>query len=213
MKLTVRDVEGSRDLTLELDGSERIEVVKGRISDAWTGWSRVELCLVRELNRKEVVDGVTVEAAGLKDGDALRLMSRSKLTEAAELNKTRTGKAEDGDAEMWGVFQADENAKVSIKVRQNETGNIASTITWRNESHTLGNSLRHALIQNPDVLQCGYSIPHPLEPNMVMDITARSYPPDLVSHSLNGVADLLENSVALFDQAIHEFDSKMEVDQ
>lgn len=34
------------------------------------------------------------------------------------------------------------------------------------EDHTLGNALRHVLMQNKEVDFCGYSVPHPSEPKM-----------------------------------------------
>lgn len=36
----------------------------------------------------------------------------------------------------------------------------------RDEDHTLGNALRHVLMQNAEVDFCGYSVPHPSEPKM-----------------------------------------------
>ena len=36
----------------------------------------------------------------------------------------------------------------------------------RDEDHTLGNALRHVLMQNDEVDFCGYSVPHPSEPKM-----------------------------------------------
>ncbi|KAJ1733557.1 RNA polymerase subunit AC19 [Coemansia biformis] len=40
------------------------------------------------------------------------------------------------------------------------------TFCIREEDHTLGNSLRWAIMQNPQVDFCGYSIPHPSEAKM-----------------------------------------------
>ncbi|KAJ2451130.1 RNA polymerase subunit AC19 [Coemansia sp. RSA 2336] len=40
------------------------------------------------------------------------------------------------------------------------------TFCVREEDHTLGNSLRWAVMQNPQVDFCGYSIPHPSEAKM-----------------------------------------------
>ncbi|CAN0209296.1 unnamed protein product, partial [Hapterophycus canaliculatus] len=34
------------------------------------------------------------------------------------------------------------------------------------EDHTLGNALRHVLMENKEVDFCGYSVPHPSEPKM-----------------------------------------------
>ena len=42
----------------------------------------------------------------------------------------------------------------------------SSTFVFGNEDHTLGNSLRHVLMERPEVDFCGYSVPHPYEPKM-----------------------------------------------
>ena len=41
-----------------------------------------------------------------------------------------------------------------------------ATFIFGNEDHTLGNSLRHVLMQREEVDFCGYSVPHPYEPKM-----------------------------------------------
>lgn len=40
----------------------------------------------------------------------------------------------------------------------------AATFAIRHEDHTLGNALRHVLMQNSQVELAGYSVPHPSEP-------------------------------------------------
>lgn len=37
------------------------------------------------------------------------------------------------------------------------------TVTIKQEDHTLGNAVRHQLLQNPKVRFAGYKKPHPLE--------------------------------------------------
>ncbi|KAK7084272.1 DNA-directed RNA polymerases I and III subunit RPAC2 [Halocaridina rubra] len=37
------------------------------------------------------------------------------------------------------------------------------TFIINDEDHTLGNALKHVLMQNPDVSYCGYTVPHPME--------------------------------------------------
>ncbi|KAJ1905040.1 RNA polymerase subunit AC19 [Tieghemiomyces parasiticus] len=43
------------------------------------------------------------------------------------------------------------------------TDPTAATFVLHEEDHTLANPLRHAIMQNPEVEFCGYSIPHPSE--------------------------------------------------
>ncbi|PHZ11369.1 RBP11-like subunits of RNA polymerase [Rhizopus microsporus ATCC 52813] len=42
----------------------------------------------------------------------------------------------------------------------------ALTFCFKEEDHTLGNSLRHIVNKNPNVDFCGYSLPHPSEAKM-----------------------------------------------
>ncbi|KAF9078685.1 DNA-directed RNA polymerase [Rhodocollybia butyracea] len=46
----------------------------------------------------------------------------------------------------------------------------AATYQVCNESHTMGNALRWILMKNPKVEFCGYSVPHPSEPNIQIRI-------------------------------------------
>ncbi|PWY83004.1 RBP11-like subunits of RNA polymerase [Aspergillus heteromorphus CBS 117.55] len=42
----------------------------------------------------------------------------------------------------------------------------AASFQFEGEGHTLGNALRYAIMKNPEVEFCGYTIPHPSEPKM-----------------------------------------------
>lgn len=50
-----------------------------------------------------------------------------------------------------------------VKKGENATN---ATFIFGNEDHTLGNSLRHVLVQKSVTEFCGYSVPHPYEPKM-----------------------------------------------
>lgn len=49
-----------------------------------------------------------------------------------------------------GVLSIDDNGR-------------CATFELLDEDHTLGNSLRHMILKNPDVKFCGYASPHPNE--------------------------------------------------
>ncbi|KAL4988995.1 DNA-directed RNA polymerase I and III 14 KDA polypeptide [Aspergillus falconensis] len=42
----------------------------------------------------------------------------------------------------------------------------AASFQFDGEGHTLGNALRYAIMKNPEVEFCGYTIPHPSESKM-----------------------------------------------
>ena len=63
--------------------------------------------------------------------------------------------------------QAEANAQQgSVTINQKIGDRTCATYTFKGEDHTLGNLLRYALIKNPDVEFCGYSITHPSENEM-----------------------------------------------
>jgi DNA-directed RNA polymerase I and III subunit RPAC2 len=59
---------------------------------------------------------------------------------------------------------------------QNATADLtACTFAIRNEDHTLGNILRHTLIQNEENVEfAGYSVPHPSEPIVQIRVQTRT---------------------------------------
>ncbi|KAJ1846062.1 RNA polymerase subunit AC19 [Coemansia sp. RSA 2706] len=63
------------------------------------------------------------------------------------------------------------------------------TFCIKEEDHTLGNSLRWAIMQNPQVDFCGYSIPHPSEAKMNVRIQTTE-DIDAVKAMDKGITDL-----------------------
>ena len=59
---------------------------------------------------------------------------------------------------------------------QNATADLtACTFAIRNEDHTLGNVIRHTLIQNEGNIEfAGYSVPHPSEPIVQIRVQTRN---------------------------------------
>mmetsp|Transcript_9094 Transcript_9094/g.22109 ORF Transcript_9094/g.22109 Transcript_9094/m.22109 type:complete len:140 (-) Transcript_9094:1709-2128(-) len=66
------------------------------------------------------------------------------------------------------------------------------TFAIGNEDHTLGNALRHILIQNSKVEFAGYSVPHPSEP--IVHIRVQTHEPT------TAVQALQESCETLYDQ-------------
>lgn len=85
----------------------------------------------------------------------------------------------------------------------------STTFIFGNEDHTLGNSLRHVLMQRPETEFCGYSVPHPYEPKMNVRLQTKDVPSIEVLKS--GLRDLEELSNILDDalsSALQEYMSK-----
>ncbi|XP_042241528.1 DNA-directed RNA polymerases I and III subunit RPAC2-like isoform X2 [Homarus americanus] len=56
------------------------------------------------------------------------------------------------------------------------------TFVINEEDHTLGNALKHVIIQNPAVEFCGYTIPHPMERKIHVRIQTNKTPAVQVLH-------------------------------
>ncbi len=75
----------------------------------------------------------------------------------------------------------------------------SATFVFGNEDHTLGNSLRHILMQRPETSFCGYSVPHPYEPKM--NVRLQSNPGHSAINVLkSGLKDLEEAANIIDDK-------------
>ena len=59
------------------------------------------------------------------------------------------------------VRSAEAEEKMQVKAGQDDG---SATFILGDEDHTLGNALRHVLMQTAGTDFCGYSVPHPSEP-------------------------------------------------
>ena len=83
-----------------------------------------------------------------------------------------------------------------FEVKQGDSDNNA-TFIFGNEDHTLGNALRHILVQRPETEFCGYSVPHPYDPKMNIRLQTREISSIVVLKQ--GLADLEDTADALRD--------------
>jgi DNA-directed RNA polymerase I and III subunit RPAC2 len=77
---------------------------------------------------------------------------------------------------------------------------LSSTFIFGNEDHTLGNSLRHILVNREETEFCGYSVPHPYEPKMHIRLQTTGTPSVKVLKL--GLKDLEETANLLDDHFI-----------
>lgn len=118
--------------------------------------------------------------------------------------------AQDVKAEEDGnpaLFSTEEQR---IRILHGSTTTAAS-FEFKNEDHTLGNSLRYIIMKNPDVEFCGYSIPHPSE--AVMNIRIQTYKGtalEALEKGLNDLMDLCDVVADKFTNAREEFVNRMD---
>jgi DNA-directed RNA polymerases I and III subunit RPAC2 len=88
----------------------------------------------------------------------------------------------------------------------------SATFIFGNEDHTLGNPLRHIIMQQPETSFCGYSVPHPYEPKMNVRIQAGqqqggggSTAVQVMKKSLQDMEAMCDLLDASFDEEISRF--------
>lgn len=83
-----------------------------------------------------------------------------------------------------------------------------ATYVFKNEDHTLGNSLRHVLMRNPDTEFCGYSVPHPSEASMQLRLQTRNGVPakQLLQQGLSNLSLICSSLETKFDNALSQFE-------
>lgn len=77
--------------------------------------------------------------------------------------------------------------------------NQSCTFIFGNEDHTLGNAMRHILMQRPETDFCGYSVPHPYEPKMNIRLQTINNVPAI--EALKGGLKDLEEVANVLDDA------------
>ena len=83
-----------------------------------------------------------------------------------------------------------------------------STYIFHKESHTMGNALRHVLMQNKKVSFCGYTVPHPLEAkmNLRLQTVDEKYPAkETLEESLINLQQITETVMDKFSQALDSY--------
>ncbi|CAM9461196.1 unnamed protein product [Choristocarpus tenellus] len=89
-------------------------------------------------------------------------------------------------------------ADVKFQVMPGGTDSCA-TYVFGDEDHTLGNALRHVLMERSDVEFCGYSVPHPSEPKMNLRVQTTGAPAlkvlKLALKDLSQLCDILDDRV------------------
>eukprot|EP00906_Rhabdomonas_costata_P036358 RCo051027 len=101
----------------------------------------------------------------------------------------------------------------NLEILESKDRSVA-TFVWTNESHTLGNALRHVLLHNPKVSFAGYTVPHPLENTMKLHLRTVSadnpdetpvVASDVLVEGLGELARVMETTLNMFDQAMEVF--------
>eukprot|EP00756_Hemistasia_phaeocysticola_P004819 Hpha_TRINITY_DN13024_c1_g1::TRINITY_DN13024_c1_g1_i2::g.68957::m.68957 len=198
---------GKQATQVEVPMQAKVKGLLEEIAKVWTNWVVDDMVLVvfsGDHEGRKLVVTETVGDLALGSDPILCLFHRGQ--EHSSFDKVREEEQRDRerDNEDWGAF-SDEERKLKIELIQRGPQETHATFTWKGEEHTVGNALRHVLIQDRSVLQCGYTIPHPLEDRMQMDVRSRVYPPALVGKGLLRLSSICETAAERFDAAYNQF--------
>lgn len=83
------------------------------------------------------------------------------------------------------------------------------TFIFRGETHTLGNALKCVILQNPSVIFCGYSMPHPAEDQMFLRIQTVEgvSAQDALRKGLNDLKEMCKVTKGKFEEAMQKFNN------
>uniref|UniRef100_A0ACD5X4C7 Uncharacterized protein n=1 Tax=Avena sativa TaxID=4498 RepID=A0ACD5X4C7_AVESA len=90
----------------------------------------------------------------------------------------------------------------------------ASTFSIMEEDHTLANSVRFVLNQDPRVAFCGYSIPHPADKKVNIRVQTTGDPAkDVMKDALQDLMVMGQHVRGTFDKAVADFKSNKPAEQ
>ncbi|XP_057767563.1 uncharacterized protein LOC131003318 isoform X2 [Salvia miltiorrhiza] len=88
-----------------------------------------------------------------------------------------------------------------------------ATFSLTDEDHTLANSVRYILNQDPRVTFCGYSIPHPSDARVNIRVQTTGDPArEVLKDSCQDLMLVCKHVTSTFDQAVMEFKSKQGIE-
>ncbi|XP_042413942.1 DNA-directed RNA polymerases I and III subunit RPAC2-like [Zingiber officinale] len=85
----------------------------------------------------------------------------------------------------------------------------ASTFSLMDEDHTLANSVRFTLNQDPRVVFCGYSIPHPSDNKVNIRVQTTGDPAkDVLKDALENLTQMCQLVRSTFGKTVDDFKVK-----
>ncbi|PSN47949.1 putative DNA-directed RNA polymerases I and III subunit RPAC2 [Blattella germanica] len=89
---------------------------------------------------------------------------------------------------------------------EGETSEKSRTFVFKEGGHTYGNALRCIIARYPDVVFCGYTVPHPSEPNMHFRIqTTGPRAIDVLRRGIEDMEKLCDHTLQVFEEEMKGF--------
>jgi len=87
-------------------------------------------------------------------------------------------------------------------------GESSRTFVFQDEGHTLGNALKSIITRYPEVVFCGYTIPHPSESKMNLRIqTNGPRATDILQRGLEDLSKVCDYTMAVFQEKMADYRS------
>ncbi|KAF8032046.1 hypothetical protein BT93_D1066 [Corymbia citriodora subsp. variegata] len=84
-----------------------------------------------------------------------------------------------------------------------------ATFSFAEEDHTLANALRFSLNQDPQVIFCGYSIPHPTKAQVNVRVqTTDKEARVILKDACQGLMQMCQHIRGTFDKVVNDFRTK-----
>ena len=95
------------------------------------------------------------------------------------------------------------------RVNDGSNDEYSKTFTLNDEDHTLANALRYLIMKNPNVLFCGYTIPHPSEIKVNFKIQTNNNVTalEVLEKGLNDLNQVCAHVMDTFKQAVVEYEN------
>ncbi|KAI1280467.1 DNA-directed RNA polymerases I and III subunit RPAC2 [Halotydeus destructor] len=103
--------------------------------------------------------------------------------------------------------------KKRLQVIKSENNGEFVIFQFDEEDHTLGNALRHMVLKNPGVKFCGYSIPHPNERKVIMQVQmyhGKGSAIDAITTGFENLVEMCQHIKSTFKTAIDEHNASEE---
>ena len=98
--------------------------------------------------------------------------------------------------------------KIEI-ISEGSIDDYTKTFTLNDEDHTLANALRYLIMKNPDIIFCGYTIPHPSENKVNLRIQTNKQVTALeaLEKGLNDLQQVCAHVKETFVRAVEEYEA------
>jgi len=106
-----------------------------------------------------------------------------------------------------------EHNKIEV-ISEGSLDDYTKTFAINDEDHTLANGLRYLIMKNPNVIFCGYTIPHPSENkvNLRIQTNKQTTALETLEKGLRDLNSVCQHEQETFQQAVNDYESNFSMD-